>query len=54
MLKLNSDLDRDIHPNAVLSKIYFENIFCLNSNSGFSDRSEIGVKVALGDGTLLS
>lgn len=44
---------RDIHPMAVLSRIYFENIFCMlpfpNTTSGLP-RSEVGVKVALGDG----
>ena len=38
---------------AVLSRIYFENIFCLlpfpKTTSG-PPRSEVGVKVALGDG----
>ncbi|CAA7260449.1 unnamed protein product [Cyclocybe aegerita] len=47
----------DIHPLAVLSKIYFENMFCLlpfgASSSTAKDpplsRSNIGIKVALGD-----
>lgn len=25
-------LGRDIHPNAILTRIYFENLFCLGSN----------------------
>lgn len=38
---------------AVLSRIYFENMFCLlpfpAAKDGGSGRSEIGIKVALGD-----
>ena len=26
-------LGRDIHPNAILTRIYFENLFCLGSSS---------------------
>lgn len=33
----------DIHPQALLSQVYFENVFCLKP------QSERGVKVALGD-----
>lgn len=47
---------RDIHPLAILSQTYFENMFCLlpfstasSSKNVASERSEIGVKVALGD-----
>lgn len=49
---------RDIHPSAVLSQIYFENMFCLQpfatvastSSQALSlQRSEMGIKVALGD-----
>lgn len=39
---------RDIHPNATLSHIYFENILCLSRLSP-DGRTEIGVRVALGD-----
>ena len=38
---------------AVLSRIYFENIFCLvpfPKTTNDPSRSELGVKVALGDG----
>jgi hypothetical protein len=52
--------DRDIHPRATLSKIYFENIFCLSpyppastsqqmTEFDHGTRSELGVKMALGD-----
>ncbi|KAF7326588.1 hypothetical protein MSAN_02506300 [Mycena sanguinolenta] len=34
----------DIHPAATLTKIYFENTFCLESNG-----TDVGIKVALGD-----
>lgn len=47
---------RDIHPNAIISKIYFENMFCLmpysdasTSTSVPSERSKTGLKVVLGD-----
>ncbi|KAF9477878.1 hypothetical protein BDN70DRAFT_79522 [Pholiota conissans] len=47
-------VEMDIHPLAVLSQIYFENTFCLlpfasSSRNTVPERSEIGVKVALGD-----
>ncbi|KAJ3485507.1 hypothetical protein NLJ89_g11894 [Agrocybe chaxingu] len=50
-------VEMDIHPLAVLSRIYFENTFCLlpfgASSSTAEDprlcRSNIGIKVALGD-----
>ena len=42
---------RDIHPLAVLSQTYFENMFCLTSYSDVS-RSEVGLKVALGDSSM--
>ncbi|KDR75517.1 hypothetical protein GALMADRAFT_484751 [Galerina marginata CBS 339.88] len=49
-------VEMDIHPSAVLSQIYFENLFCLMPFSAAStskdvraERSEIGIKVALGD-----
>ena len=59
-LDIRVDLSvRDIHPLAMLSQIYFENTFCLlpfsssvasTSNSTCPpQRSEIGVRVALGD-----
>ncbi|KAG7439225.1 uncharacterized protein BT62DRAFT_939167 [Guyanagaster necrorhizus] len=35
----------DIHPQAVLSTVYFQNIFCLRAEQTYS----IGVQVALGD-----
>ncbi|KAL9712124.1 hypothetical protein Ac2012v2_005202 [Leucoagaricus gongylophorus] len=54
------NVEMDIHPRAVLSKIYFENIFCLLPYPPASTsqqatvplpgaRSEFGVKIALGD-----
>ncbi|KAF5355131.1 hypothetical protein D9756_005564 [Leucocoprinus leucothites] len=57
----SGNVEMDIHPRATLSKIYFENIFCLlpyppASTSQLQDthlpqgtRSELGVKIALGD-----
>lgn len=53
-------LHRQIHPRATLSKIYFENIFCLLPYPSASTshhpidhppgtKSELGVKIALGD-----
>ncbi|KAF8957338.1 hypothetical protein BDZ97DRAFT_1846965 [Flammula alnicola] len=49
-------VEMDIHPLAILSQIYFENMFCLlpfstasTSKSSMPERSEIGIKVALGD-----
>ncbi|KAJ8509294.1 hypothetical protein ONZ45_g8508 [Pleurotus djamor] len=38
----------DIHPQALLSQIYFENVFCLNPLASTSQSSR-GVKVSLGD-----
>ncbi|KAJ7647860.1 hypothetical protein FB45DRAFT_1052271 [Roridomyces roridus] len=35
----------DVHPSATLSRIYFENTFCLDPSSS----SQSGIKVALGD-----
>jgi len=44
-------LPRDIHPHASISRIYFENVFCLlPDESTFQDgMSQVGVRVALGD-----
>ncbi|KAF8806689.1 hypothetical protein BYT27DRAFT_7101686 [Phlegmacium glaucopus] len=52
-------VEMDIHPHAILTRIYFENMFCLlpfsasssssSSKSVVAQRSEIGIKVALGD-----
>ncbi|KII95539.1 hypothetical protein PLICRDRAFT_25981 [Plicaturopsis crispa FD-325 SS-3] len=39
----------DIHPDATLSRVYFENIFCLLPIISQDGRSETGVRVALGD-----
>ncbi|KAL1743626.1 hypothetical protein HDZ31DRAFT_40574 [Schizophyllum fasciatum] len=42
----------DIHRDAALSRLYFENIFCqlpLSSSSTTIPQSQIGVKIALGD-----
>ncbi|KAF8633083.1 hypothetical protein AX17_004684 [Amanita inopinata Kibby_2008] len=45
----------DIHPNAILTKTYFENVFCLGMcarkvvHKALNQESDIGVKVALGD-----
>ncbi|KAJ7057076.1 hypothetical protein C8F01DRAFT_342584 [Mycena amicta] len=41
----SAGITMDIHPDATLSRIYFENIFCLEPPMS----SESGVKVALGD-----
>ncbi|KAJ8516938.1 hypothetical protein ONZ45_g5803 [Pleurotus djamor] len=38
----------DVHPQALLSQIYFENVFCLNPLASTSQSSR-GVKVSLGD-----
>ncbi|PPQ85103.1 hypothetical protein CVT26_005419, partial [Gymnopilus dilepis] len=49
-------VEMDIHPAAVLSQIYFENMFCLlpfpspsAAPETRAERSEIGIRVALGD-----
>ncbi|KAF9446139.1 hypothetical protein P691DRAFT_674201 [Macrolepiota fuliginosa MF-IS2] len=55
-----TDRRRDIHPQAVISRAYFENIFCLlpyppastshqATDASPGTRSELGVKIALGD-----
>ncbi|KAJ4471839.1 hypothetical protein C8J55DRAFT_563503 [Lentinula edodes] len=41
----SGDIALDIHPDAVLSRIYFENMFCLPSTSD----DTLGVRIALGD-----
>ncbi|TFK25678.1 hypothetical protein FA15DRAFT_617150 [Coprinopsis marcescibilis] len=49
------NVEMDIHPRASLSRIYFENMFCLSpfqaseEPAGTPMKSDIGVKVALGD-----
>ncbi|KAF9462375.1 hypothetical protein BDZ94DRAFT_1309646 [Collybia nuda] len=49
-------IELDIHPNATLTRIYFENTFCLVPFASTSkptsispDTSDIGLKVAIGD-----
>ncbi|KAJ7099352.1 hypothetical protein B0H15DRAFT_543784 [Mycena belliarum] len=39
------DISMDIHPSATLTRIYFENIFCLDPATSLDS----GIKVALGD-----
>ncbi|KAI0937749.1 hypothetical protein AcW1_003826 [Taiwanofungus camphoratus] len=42
-------VDVEIHPLATLSQMYFENVFCLTPTTSDDDKSEVGVKVGLGD-----
>ncbi|KAG6910411.1 hypothetical protein DXG01_010766 [Tephrocybe rancida] len=47
-------IEMDIHPRATLTRIYFENVFCLTSFASTStsappNTSDVGIKVALGD-----
>ncbi|KAG2365499.1 hypothetical protein BDR07DRAFT_1374299 [Suillus spraguei] len=44
----SDDVCMDIHPSAILSRVYFENMLCLSHLSP-DGRTEIGVRVALGD-----
>ncbi|KIM82410.1 hypothetical protein PILCRDRAFT_461480 [Piloderma croceum F 1598] len=39
----------DIHPQAILSQVYFENIFCLCAILSADGKTDLGVRVALGD-----
>ncbi|KAH9927838.1 uncharacterized protein B0H18DRAFT_875207 [Fomitopsis serialis] len=39
----------DIHPKATLSRLYFENIFCLEPFTSPTGRSDYGVRVSLSD-----
>ncbi|KAF9523839.1 hypothetical protein CPB83DRAFT_862179 [Crepidotus variabilis] len=56
-LDTSGDVELDIHPTAILSRIYFENLFCLkpfnygssSSMDGTPSRSDVGLQVALGD-----
>ncbi|KAJ3572713.1 hypothetical protein NP233_g2914 [Leucocoprinus birnbaumii] len=57
----SGNVEMDIHPRAALSRVYFENIFCLLpfppastsqlyvADSPAGTRSELGIKIALGD-----
>ncbi|KAL1758414.1 hypothetical protein FB107DRAFT_258690, partial [Schizophyllum commune] len=48
----SGDIQLDIHRDAALSRLYFENMFCqlpLSSSSTSIPQSDIGVKIALGD-----
>lgn len=45
---------REIHPLATLSQMYFENVFCLTPTTSDDDKSEVGVKVGLGDSSAFS
>ncbi|KAF5375519.1 hypothetical protein D9615_009168 [Tricholomella constricta] len=53
----SGEIEMDIHPRATLTRIYFENIFCLtpfastsrSSTSTSPYMSDVGIKVALGD-----
>ena len=58
---LKNNNNRDIHPDATLTRVYFENMFCLlpflgssSKKSVAAQRSEIGVKVSLGDSSMCS
>ncbi|KAI0827676.1 hypothetical protein BC628DRAFT_148590 [Trametes gibbosa] len=41
------DILVDIHPEAALTRIYFENIFCLSPITSANSRTEYGVRVSL-------
>ena len=43
---------RDIHPQATLSRIYFENMFCLSAVCSADGKTDVGVRVALGDSSM--
>ncbi|KAF9262688.1 hypothetical protein L218DRAFT_1000567 [Marasmius fiardii PR-910] len=43
----SGDIVMDIHPQATLSRIYFENMFCLPSTSS----DTLGIRIAIGDST---
>ncbi|KAK7454431.1 hypothetical protein VKT23_011187 [Stygiomarasmius scandens] len=43
----SGDITMDIHPDATLSRVYFENLFCLEAPSEAGEK--IGLRVALGD-----
>ncbi|KAI0740669.1 hypothetical protein C8Q76DRAFT_641219 [Earliella scabrosa] len=43
------DINVDIHPDSTLTRIYFENIFCLTPITSPDSRSEYGVRVSLTD-----
>ncbi|KAL1711072.1 hypothetical protein EV121DRAFT_191565 [Schizophyllum commune] len=48
----SGDIQLDIHRDAALSRLYFENMFCqlpLSSSSTSIPQSDIGIKIALGD-----
>ena len=42
-------LDSDIHPKATLSRLYFENTFCLEPITSPAGRSAYGVRISLSD-----
>ena len=42
-------LDSDIHPKATLSRLYFENTFCLEQITSPAGRSAYGVRISLSD-----
>lgn len=44
-----SDAVRDIHEMAVISRVYFENMLCLEGIDAKSSRTAYGIRVALGD-----
>ncbi|RPD69439.1 hypothetical protein L226DRAFT_515765 [Lentinus tigrinus ALCF2SS1-7] len=43
------DINVDIHPDAALTRIYFENMFCLTPIASGEERTEYGIRVSLTD-----
>ncbi|KAI0753452.1 hypothetical protein C8Q80DRAFT_1152256 [Daedaleopsis nitida] len=43
------DINIDIHPDSTLTRLYFENIFCLTPITSADSRTEYGVRVSLTD-----
>ncbi|TFK93360.1 hypothetical protein K466DRAFT_658598 [Polyporus arcularius HHB13444] len=43
------DINVDIHPDAALTRIYFENMFCLTPIPPGQERTEYGIRVSLTD-----
>ncbi|KAI0718807.1 hypothetical protein C8T65DRAFT_570167 [Cerioporus squamosus] len=43
------DINVDIHPDAALTRIYFENMFCLTPIPSGGERTEYGIRVSLTD-----
>jgi hypothetical protein len=47
--EISKDVDRDVHPSAFISRLYFENQLCSAPITSPDGRTDNGIRITLGD-----